>query len=114
MSREIYTGLSGASAVERQLEVVANNIANATTTGYRAGQVAFSVDGAQAGAAGQTHATVGEVYATQTQGAAVEDGDPHHFMLEGQGWFVVQVGEEELLTRDGRFQRDAQGRLTPA
>ncbi len=111
MSREIYTGLSGASAVERQLELIANNVANSTTTGYRESRMAFRVDGQVEGPAGQTHAAVGEIYASQAQGAGIEDGDPSHLMLEGEGWFVVQVGGEELLTRDGRFQRDAEGQL---
>jgi flagellar basal-body rod protein FlgF len=111
VSREIYTGLSGASAIERQLEVLSNNIANSTTSGYRESRVAFRVDGEVETASGKTHAALGEVYASQQQGGAVEDGDPNHLMLEGDGWFVVQVGDEELLTRDGRFQRDTEGQL---
>lgn len=112
MSREIYAGLAGATATWVQMDVAANNLANASTTGYRAGRVAFRLDGSNPGTLGQSYAGATEVALRLEDGALQPDGDPLHVALSGRGFFVVDDPGGATLTRDGRFTLDVDGRLT--
>ena len=111
MSRDIYTSLSGAQAAWREMEVLANNVANTSTAGFRAGKVAFTVDGEGEGPLGETHVQVEQVQVDQTQGTLRSSNDPGHLAIDGEGFFQIQAGGRRLLTRDGTFQVDETGRL---
>jgi len=111
MSRDVYTAMSGAQATWKELEVLANNVANSNTTGFRAGRVAFSVTGEGEGPLGATTTTIDGVELSKAQGTLKPSDDNGHLALEGQGFFTVQAGDETLLTRDGRFSVSADGRL---
>lgn len=104
MGDELYIGLSGARAAARQLEATANNAANTSTTGFKSSRMAWELyEGELAG--------VGDMIADSTDAAIAHDGDPLHFAVQGDAWMVVQVGEEQLLTRDGTFRQDADGTI---
>ncbi|MCP4810567.1 MAG: flagellar hook-basal body protein [Proteobacteria bacterium] len=111
MSRDIYTSLSGAQAAWREMEVLANNVANTNTAGFRAGKVAFTVDGEGDGPLGKTHVGIEQVAVDQSQGALRGSSDPGHLAVDGEGFFQVQVGDRQLLTRDGSFRIDESGRM---
>jgi len=114
MSRDIYASLSGAAASWAQMEVVANNIANASTTGYKAGRLAFSLDGSGTSRLSRVYAQATEVHPDLADGALVRDDNPTHLALQGRGFFALEGQERLLLTRDGRFSLDEDGQLVSA
>lgn len=110
MSRDLYAAYSGAAAAWRHLEVVANNVANANTDGFREARVSFklaegpSTDSPLDGAFAQ----VGDVTYSQRDGSLVQDGVSTHLAIRGEGWFALADG---TYTRDGKFRIDAEGQL---
>lgn len=114
MSREIYVGLSGASAAWSNYELIANNVANASTTGFKASKAFHEVVGPSQHALGTVYAMNRGGGFDARDGATVADSVPTHLALRGPGWFVVDGGGETLLTRDGRFSVDDQGLLVDA
>lgn len=129
MLRSLNTGISGLRAHQTMLDVTGNNIANVNTTGFKASRTQFADTLSQliqAGVApdqqvgGQNPAQVGLGVTTQaittqfTQGATQNTGIASDLMIGGDGFFVVQQGNQQLYTRDGSFTFDAQGRLVTA
>jgi flagellar basal body rod protein FlgG len=91
--------------IERQQEVVANNLANANTTGFKAERLfshLLAADGTPA------FGTVTD----RAPGALTVTNAPLDVASEGQGFFVVATPTGEQLVRGGAWQVDADGRLT--
>jgi len=114
MSRDIYSSLSGATAAQYQMDLIAQNVANANTNGYKELRVAFELEGSGFGPLGQTMAGESETAANMSNGAIQIDKDPNHLALQGEGFFVVSNAGKEMLTRAGAFQRDEEGQLVTA
>jgi flagellar basal body rod protein FlgG len=93
------------SFYRRAQELMAHNLANASTQGFKAMRVSASTD-----AAGEGIAPV--QWTDWRQGALSETGRPLDLALEGPGFLVVQTQEGERLTRGGSWQLDAAGRIT--
>lgn len=110
MSRDLYAAYSGAAAAWRHLEVIANNVANANSDGFREARVSFRLaESPEPGSPLQgAFAQVGEIAYSGTDGALLQDGVSTHFALRGDGWFALQDG---TYTRDGRFRLDTEGNL---
>ena len=100
MSRDIYTSLSGARSVWRQLEVVANNLANTDTNGFKAQRMSFRAIGPGNHELGEVYATPDDITAKRSDGALVNTGIDTHFALQGTGWFAVDAPQGQLLTRE--------------
>jgi flagellar basal-body rod protein FlgG len=111
-----------AGAMQRQaerLDVVANNLANAATGGYKAQVVGFDRLLAAAlvpASAFDAPAAPPTVLAARTgtdfsPGPVTQTGRPLDAAIEGPGFFVVEGRRGPELTRNGAFTRDAQGRL---
>lgn len=120
MIRGWYTSLSGALAALRRLDVVADNVANVNTPGFRAsqtGQLDFGVelaraDGAQLGRLGTATLPNGP-FLDPSQGSFEATDLPTDLAIEGDGLFVVRMPDGGLAaTRSGAFRFDALGRLT--
>jgi flagellar basal-body rod protein FlgG len=114
----LYSAASGMAAQQEQLDAIGNDLANASTPGYKAERVAFSDllystsnlagDEATVGA-GARAAVIG---ASQAQGSVKETNDPLNLAIEGEGYFqVTRPGGALALTRDGNFGLDASGTL---
>ena len=101
MSRAIYTSMSGAQAAWRQLEVLANNMANGGTQGFRESRVSFETAGADMAQVGGTRVSTGD-------GEMQTDDVPTHVALRGDGFFALADGS---FTRDGEFRLDDEGQL---
>ncbi|AFO93214.1 flagellar hook-basal body complex protein [Phaeobacter inhibens] len=107
-----YTTLSRQSGLMREMRVVANNIANSATTGYRAEGVIFS-EFIQS-APGQESLSMGRANIRNTsmaQGALTQSGGDLDLAIEGDGYFMVETPMGERLTRSGAFSTNAQGDL---
>lgn len=107
-----YTTLSRQSGLAREMQIVANNIANTATTGFRAEGLIFSeyvkpVDRGASLSMGQ-----GNVRNTSfDQGALTQTGGTFDFAIEGDGYFLVETPRGERLTRAGAFSPSAEGDL---
>jgi flagellar basal-body rod protein FlgF len=104
--------------LRRELDIVANNIANADTTGFKVEQLMVGTEvGARArndnvrpGVSFVMDSGVGRDYG---QGALQQTGRTLDFAIEGEGaFFTLQDGAGEAYTRDGAFTLDPEGRLT--
>jgi flagellar basal-body rod protein FlgF len=114
MGNGIYIALSGSVAQSDALDVVANNVANAASTGFRAERMSFGQ--ALSRARGQDSAFVG-VAGTVTdtsQGTITNTGNPLDVALRGDGYFAVQTPRGERYTRAGSFHVDHSGTLVNA
>ncbi|WP_212522758.1 flagellar basal-body rod protein FlgF [Actibacterium sp. MT2.3-13A] len=116
MDNSIYVSLSLATAMRREMDVTANNIANANTAGFKGERVVFDSflhDAQGPGAEGGTSFVVDRgSYLDERQGAVTQTGNTLDVALQGPGWFSYQTPEGRLAYgRDGRFGLDSQGNL---
>lgn len=113
MSTGIYVALSGARAQSRALDSVARNIANSSTSGYKAERLAFneSLDAAQAQSPDQRQVITAEPVVDLRQGRIDPTGNPLDLALQGDGFFAIGTPAGERLTRDGSFRIDVDGML---
>lgn len=126
MLRSLFAGISGLRVNQTMLDVTGNNIANANTTGYKASTTVFqdtlsqmmaggTAANAERGGTNPVQVGLGvQLSATSTnfgQGSAQMTGRNTDLMLQGDGFFVVQRGNEEMYTRAGAFTFDETGTL---
>jgi len=112
MSKELFVSLSGASATWTHLENISNNLANMSTTGYKAGRVAFKVEGPTDTPLGEAYAMSTEDIIDQTDGALKKTDNPFDLAVQGPGFFTVQdASGKTYLTRDGRFHLNEERQL---
>lgn len=117
MENAAYVGLSRQMTLRRELDIVANNIANADTTGFKVEQLLVGEEvGERARNAfirpGVSFVLDNGVGRDFSQGNLAQTGRTLDFAIEGEGaFFKVQDGNGEAYTRDGSFTVDAQGRL---
>lgn len=117
MENAAYVGLSRQMTLRRELDVVANNIANADTTGFKVEQLLVGTElGDRARNAfvrpGVSFVLDNGVGRDYGQGALEQTGRSLDFAIEGEGvFFKVQDGAGEAYTRDGAFTLDPEGRL---
>lgn len=111
--------LSRQIALQRQMDMVANNIANVNTTGFKAEQMLFEEYkmpvASHRGFAGDDQAlSYVQDWATVqdfSTGAMVQSGSPLDVAINGDGFFAVQTANGERWTRAGSFQLNNTGTL---
>jgi flagellar basal-body rod protein FlgF len=117
MENAAYVGLSRQMTLRRELDIVANNIANADTTGFKVEQLMVGTEvGERARNAfvrpGVSFVLDNGVGRDFSQGALSQTGRNLDFGIEGEGaFFKLQDGTGEAYTRDGAFTLDPEGRL---
>jgi flagellar basal-body rod protein FlgF len=112
MQNDLYVSLSAQISLERRLETIANNVANANTPGYRVDGVTFATALAKAGASKVSFVDEGDGFISRRTGAIVETGNPLDAAIQGQGWFGVRsTAGGTIYTRDGRMQINETGGL---
>ncbi|NNG03047.1 MAG: flagellar basal-body rod protein FlgF [Inquilinus sp.] len=117
MENPLYIGLSRQQALQRQLAVTANNIANANTAGFKAQRVLFQeylADGAGPGrsADGPLSMVIDRaVMRDLSTGAFERTGNPLDVAVMGAGYMVVETDAGPRYTRTGRLAIDAEGQL---
>nr|WP_070960314.1 flagellar hook-basal body complex protein [Hyphomonas sp. Mor2] len=113
MSNSIYATLSRQDGLLKELQVVANNIANANTTGYKTDRAVFAEYLVQTGTDTPSlsmGALAGHNF-DLTQGTVKFTGGQFDVAIQGEGFFAVQTPAGERLTRAGSFQVSAEGEL---
>jgi flagellar basal-body rod protein FlgF len=119
MENGSLVGLSRQVALQRQLDVVANNIANLNTTGYKSDNTVFQeflMPGVRAisfrGADRQVSFVQDRTTWTDfTQGPVQPTGNPLDVAISGDAFLTVQTPRGERYTRNGALQINAQGQL---
>lgn len=112
MSNAIYSALSRQAALEHELSSLANNIANASTAGYRGdGQIFSEYVNAVPRQPSISQTRIGGRLIDGRQGDFIQTGGALDLAIEGEGFFVVETPQGERLTRAGAFQRNEQGIL---
>ncbi|MGF7177528.1 flagellar basal-body rod protein FlgF [Azospirillum doebereinerae] len=117
MENQLYIGLSRQMALRRQLDVVANNIANMNTAGFRGERTLFET-AMEAGGRKPTDRIAFTIdrstYTDLRSGSFSATGNPYDVALDGDGFLAVQTPDGVRYTRDGRMRRDADGQLVTA
>jgi flagellar basal-body rod protein FlgF len=122
MENTLLIGLSRQVLLERQLDVVANNVANVNTTGYKADSTLFEEflkSGAHEDNFVGNDRSVSYVQDRATfrdfsQGASEQTKNPLDLAIDGGGFLVVQTADGERYTRDGGLQLNNTGQLVTA
>lgn len=108
-----YTSLTRLSGLMREMSVVANNIANISTTGFRSEGLVFAEHIAATGRNDPSlsmGSAIGRSISAQ-QGALEQTGSEFDLAIEGEGFFLIDTPEGEALTRAGAFIRNDTGEL---
>lgn len=124
MGTALFTGVTGLQVHQRRLDVIANNIANTNTVGYRGSRVLFQdlfSQTLQGGAApignfGGTNpqqvglgVRIGSIDVNHQQGSLITTGVSSDLAIQGNGFFVLSNGVANFFTRDGSFELNANG-----
>lgn len=126
MSFALMAGVTGLQAHQRMLDVAGNNLANVNTIGYKSSRIVFSELLAQVlKQASAPTSTVGGVNPQQigsgvqvggispdmAQGNLINTSNPLDLAIEGEGYFVLSDGSQNVYTRAGAFAVDADSNL---
>ena len=116
MDRIIYTAMTGANAAAQRQAVLSNNLANASTTGFRAEMSTFrSVPIQGQGSTTRVFALDATSGHLETPGPAMTTGKSTDVMARGNAWFAVQgLDGLEAYTRNGALEVTEQGQLVTA
>jgi flagellar basal-body rod protein FlgF len=116
MDNATYVGLSRQIVLRREMDIIANNIANLDTSGFKVESLVQKTN------PGEPARTMGGprpikfvaadgVARDFGQGATIKTGGELDLSIEGKGFFQVQTPDGPRFTRDGRFTTDTAGRL---
>jgi len=126
MMRSLYSGVSGLQNHQTRMDVVGNNISNVNTIGYKRNRVTFedmlyqNMSGAAAPEEnkGGVNAkqvglgmSVSAIDTIHSQAALQTTGKKTDISITGEGFFVLQEGDQTFFTRAGNFSIDANGTL---
>jgi len=107
-----YTTLTRQSGLIREMQIVANNIANAATTGFRQEGLIFGEYVRRTEGGPSVSMALGNIRNTsQIQGGITPTGGQLDFAIEGEGFFAIETPAGERLTRAGNFALSAAGDL---
>ncbi|NRA94616.1 MAG: flagellar basal-body rod protein FlgG [Planctomycetes bacterium] len=130
MIKAMYTAAAGMTAQQTEVDVIANNLANVNTAGFKKSMTHFEdllyltltqpgaamrsgtgISGLQIGSGARLMGTT----KTHTQGVIAQTGNFLDMAIQGDGFFEIEgpVGER-FYTRDGHFTKDANGELVTA
>lgn len=128
MMRALWTGAVGMKAQQTNMDVIANNLANVNTTGFKKSLPSFQdllyeqlrpaglqetddtrVPSGQQVGLGVTLSAIAKIF---RQGSFLQTDNPLDLVIEGNGFFQVDIGDGEIAyTRDGSFRVDNEGRM---
>ena len=127
--RALNTAATGMQAQQLNVEVIANNIANMNTTGFKRQRAEFQdllyqnvermgVTSSDAGTIVPTGVQVGvgvkagSVYRVTEQGSFTQTQNPYDVAIQGEGYFIVQLPDgRDAYTRAGNFSLSAEGQI---
>lgn len=112
MGTSVYSALSRQSGLMHEMQVVANNIANSATTGFRSEGLIFSEYVKSAPGQESLSMARGNIRNTSLeQGNLNQTNGPFDIAIEGEGFFMLETPAGNRLTRAGHFSPNAAGEL---
>ncbi|WP_029586608.1 flagellar basal-body rod protein FlgF [Bradyrhizobium sp. URHD0069] len=122
MENALLVGLSRQMVLQRQMDVVANNVANVNTTGYKADRSLFEEflnsrareDNFVPQDRRVSYVQDRGTFKDFSQGSSEQTKNPLDVAIDGRGFLVVQTPAGERYTRDGGLQINNQGQLVTA
>lgn len=121
MDLGLYIAATGMIAEQTREDQLSNDLANATTPGFKADKslqhsfgsmlLANTEGGAVVGSVNQGVA-LGKTYTNMAPATLQETGEPLDFAIQGSGFFAVRTAQGVRYTRDGQFTASASGQLT--
>lgn len=114
MDRMLFIAMNGAKETMRAQAINTNNLANASTTGFRADfQASLSQPVYGPGHASRVYASVADAGVDFAKGSVISTARELDVAINGEGWFAVQAADgSEAYSRAGDLQIDSLGRLT--
>ena len=120
MDSGLYAAYSGLLARTQALDLAANNLANAGTSGFRSEHESFrgvmaeatSQSPSQVGSAINSFGILGATTISSAQGQISPTGNPLDLAIQGSAYFAIETANGTRYTRDGTFQVSASGLLT--
>lgn len=116
MENALLVGLSAQIALRRNMDIIANNLANVSTAGFKRETPMFEELLAQIEAENSSMREIAFVrdwgiLRDMTSGALLQTGSGFDVAIEGDGMLVVRTPNGERYTRDGHMKLDPQGRI---
>jgi flagellar basal-body rod protein FlgF len=111
MQGNLYVGVSAQLALQRRLETIAHNVANASTAGFRAEEVRFETLLSQANPDPVAFASAGPTFLSRRSGELVRTENLFDVALDGDAWLGIQTPAGVVYTRDGRMRMAPTGEL---
>ena len=111
MQSAAYVALSGQVALQRRMETIAHNVANASTAGFRAENVSFRAILSRTGADATAFASRGAPWLSREAGEMKQTGNPLDVAVQGEGWLAIRTPDGVAYTRDGRMRMLETGEL---
>lgn len=112
MNRAMYAAATGMAAQQRNLELIAENLANADVAGFKGAAATFAAIASAGGGLGTAAAGTHVMF---TQGKLERSGGPFDVAIDGAGFFSVTDDRGRVaFTRNGEFSRGPDGALRNA
>jgi flagellar hook protein FlgE len=126
MSFALSAGVTGLQAHQKMLDIAGNNLANVNTTAYKSKRITFSellnetikrASQPTSGVGGTNPQQIGSgvgiagISPNMSQGNIISTGNPLDVAIEGEGYFVLSDGQQNVYTRGGSFAVDADSSL---
>lgn len=126
MSFALSAGVTGLQAHQKMLDIAGNNLANVNTTAFKSSRITFSellnetikkASQPTTGVGGTNPQQVGSgvgiatITPNMSQGNIISTGNPLDMAIEGEGYFVLSDGQQNVYTRGGSFAVDADSSL---
>ena len=118
MSFALSAGVTGLQAHQKMLDIAGNNLANVNTTAFKSSRITFSellsetikkASQPTSGVGGTNPQQMGSgvgvsgISPLMTQGNIINTGNPLDLAMEGEGYFALSDGEQNIYTRAGSF-----------
>ncbi len=111
MQTGLYVAVSSQMALERRMNTLADNVANANTVGFRATEVKFNQLIGDNKPAKVAFVSKGQEFINTNNGGLNRTGNTLDFAIKGEAWFQIETPSGQALTRDGRFTLTEAGDL---
>lgn len=111
MQSGLYVALSSQVSLERRLETIADNVANAGTVGFRSTGIKFEDLVSGSGTKAMSFVSPGSTYLSTESGPIKHTGNALDFAVKGDAWFGLMTPDGPIVTRDGRFTVREDGML---
>lgn len=126
MSFALSAGVTGLQAHQKMLDIAGNNLANVNTTAFKSKRITFSellnetikkASQPTSGVGGTNPQQIGSgvgvagISPNMSQGNIITTGSPLDMAIEGEGYFVLSDGQQNVYTRGGSFAVDADSSL---